>query len=55
MKISQTTGLMIKKNLENMARSYVFKKGTEIVQKRKLCILMWVHFDRETEPKKILP
>lgn len=32
-----------------LKHSYVFKKGTEIVQRRKQCLLRWVHIDKETD------
>lgn len=32
-----------------LKHSYVFKNGTEIVQRRKQCVLRWVHFDKETD------
>lgn len=35
-----------------LQHSYVFKNGTEIVLRRKPCILRWVHFDVETESEK---
>ena len=35
-----------------MAQSYVFKNGTEIVQRRKPCVLRWVHFEKETDSEK---
>lgn len=38
----------------NYKKSYMFRNGTEIVQRKKQCILRWVHFDVETEPEKIL-
>lgn len=36
----------------NYKKSYMFRNGTEIVQRKKQCILRWVHFDVETEPEK---
>lgn len=30
-----------------LKHSYVFKNGTEIVQKRKQCVLRWIHFDKK--------
>lgn len=30
-----------------LKHSYVFKNGIEIVQKRKQCVLRWVHFDNK--------
>lgn len=35
-----------------LQKSYMFRNGTEIVQRKKQCILRWVHFDVETEPEK---
>ena len=35
-----------------LQHTYVFKNGIEIVQRKKLCVLRWVHFDVETESEK---
>lgn len=34
-----------------LQKSYMFRNGTEIFQRKKQCILRWVHFDVEKEPE----
>lgn len=35
-----------------LAQSYVYKNGVEIIKRKKPCVLRWVHFDKETDSEK---
>ncbi|XP_065942635.1 uncharacterized protein [Magallana gigas] len=38
--------------VEELAQSYVYKNGVEVIKRKKPCVLRWVHFDKETDSEK---